>query len=75
MKEYRTTLELDPETSYTYVELGPIPELPLWHCQAHPSRFPFPKEKAAFRFAEAQRYDHPNREVVVATPDGQRFVL
>ncbi|AIK67788.1 hypothetical protein PBI_EQUEMIOH13_72 [Mycobacterium phage Equemioh13] len=75
MKEYRTTLELDPGASYTYVELGPIPELPPWHVQSQPSRWPFPKEKAAFRFAEAHKADHPNREVAVATTDGERFVL
>ncbi|QZE10973.1 hypothetical protein SEA_AGAPE74_74 [Mycobacterium phage Agape74] len=74
MKEYRTTLDHDTGES-TFVELGPIPELPPWHVQSNPSRWPFPKEKAAFRFAEATKADHPNREVVVATPDGERFVL
>ncbi|WXX09778.1 hypothetical protein [Mycobacterium phage MS619] len=74
MKEYRTSIEVEDQGS-TYVELGPIPELPPWHVQSHPSRWPFPKEKAAFRFAEATKADHPNREVVVATPDGERFVL
>ncbi|QTF81494.1 hypothetical protein SEA_TARSUSIV_70 [Mycobacterium phage TarsusIV] len=71
MKEYRTTLDLDPETSYTYVEMGPKPEMPYWHESAQPSRFPFPKEQAAFRFAEAHR--EPGRKVQVITPDGKRF--
>ncbi|AHJ86434.1 hypothetical protein 40AC_71 [Mycobacterium phage 40AC] len=74
MKEYRTEVEQDT-TGSTFVELGPIPELPPWHAQAQPSRWPFPTEKAGFRFAEAHKSDHPNREVVVATTDGQRFVL
>ncbi|AOT27744.1 hypothetical protein SEA_LEVIATHAN_74 [Mycobacterium Phage Leviathan] len=74
MKEYRTTLDHDTGGS-TFVELGPIPELPPWHVQSNPSRWPFPKEKAAFRFAESTKADHPNREVVVVTPDGERFVL
>ncbi|AFV51202.1 hypothetical protein ST20ES_74 [Mycobacterium phage 20ES] len=74
MREYRKTIVTE-ETGSTFVELGPIPELPAWHVQANPSRWPFPKEKAAFRFAEAHKADHPNREVVVATVDGERFVL
>ncbi|QXO13349.1 hypothetical protein SEA_TROOPER_72 [Mycobacterium phage Trooper] len=74
MKEYRTTLDLE-DKGYTYVEMGPIPELPPWHEQSQPSRWPFPSEKAGFRFAEGCKADHPNREVVVATPDGERFVL
>lgn len=75
MNEYRKTLELDKSTDYTFVEMGPIPDLPRWHEQANPSRFPFPTEKAAFRFAERHKADHPAREVAVATPDGERFVL
>ncbi|QGJ87796.1 hypothetical protein SEA_BIANCATRI92_71 [Mycobacterium phage BiancaTri92] len=74
MNEYRKTLDLESKGS-TFVELGPIPELPPWHVQSQPSRWPFPTEKAGFRFAEAHKADHPNREVVVATPDGERFVL
>ncbi|BBC43894.1 hypothetical protein [Mycobacterium phage GS4E] len=64
-----------PGKSYTWVEMGPIPELPPWHVQSNPSRFPFPGEKEAWRFAEGCKTDHPNREVVVATTDGERFVL
>jgi hypothetical protein len=73
MNEYRRTLELDESKGYTYVELGPAPEMPYWHDLAQPSRWPFPTEKAAWLFAEAHKV--PGREVAVATPDGQRFVL
>ncbi|UJD21001.1 hypothetical protein SEA_HARRYHOUDINI_73 [Mycobacterium phage HarryHoudini] len=65
MKEYRTTLELDPETSYTYVELGPVEGMPAWHCLAQPSRWPFPTPESAQRFASAARGRHPGREVTV----------
>lgn len=75
MNEYRKTLELDPETSYTNVEMGPVPGMPLWHHLSQPSRYPFPTEKAGFRFAETNKARHPEREVVVATADGERFVL
>ncbi|AIW02964.1 hypothetical protein PBI_LARENN_69 [Mycobacterium phage Larenn] len=74
MKKYRTTLDLE-DKGCTFVEMGPIHELPPWHVQAQPSRWPFPTEKAGFRFANNAKADHPNREVVVATPDGERFVL
>ncbi|UJD21171.1 hypothetical protein SEA_SORORFAGO_74 [Mycobacterium phage SororFago] len=73
MNEYRTTLELDPETRYSFVEMGPKPGMPHWHEQAHPGRFAFPTEKAAFRFAESHR--EPGRKVQVLTPDGKRFDL
>lgn len=75
LPEYRKTIDLDPNTDYTFVELGPIPELPSWHQQSNPSRFPFPTESAAFTFAKNTKYDHPNRQVVVATTDGKRFEL
>ncbi|QGJ90214.1 hypothetical protein PBI_SHEAKEIRA_68 [Mycobacterium phage SheaKeira] len=71
MDEYRKTLDLDAETSYTWVELGPKPDVPLWHHLASPSRYPFPKENAAFRFAEAHKT--PGRKVQVLTTDGQRI--
>ncbi|QGH80634.1 hypothetical protein SEA_RAHALELUJAH_74 [Mycobacterium phage Rahalelujah] len=71
IKEYRTTLDLDPDTEYTYVEMGPKPDMPLWHHLAQPSRYPFPKEAAAFRFAEAHK--EPGRKIQVKTPDGNRF--
>lgn len=75
MKEYRKSIELDPDTSYSFVEMGPIPELPSWHEQSNPSRYPFPTEKAAFTFAHSHKALHPNREVAVATPDGERFQI
>ncbi|UJD20909.1 hypothetical protein SEA_ZIMMER_71 [Mycobacterium phage Zimmer] len=75
MNEYRTTVDLDPETRYSFVEMGPVPEMPLWHHLAQPTRFPFPSERAAFRFAESNKAQHPRREVRVATPDGKRFEL
>ncbi|QFG04645.1 hypothetical protein PBI_KEZIACHARLES14_71 [Mycobacterium phage Keziacharles14] len=73
MQEYRTTLELDPETQYTYVEMGPKPDVPLWHHLASPSRYPFPKESAAFRFAEAHK--EPGRKIHVLTTDGERIEI
>ncbi|ASR86170.1 hypothetical protein SEA_BOBSWAGET_65 [Mycobacterium phage BobSwaget] len=72
MQEYRTTIEVE-DTGKTYVELGPAPEMPHWHPLSQPSRWPFPSEQAAWRFAEAHKV--PGREVVVSTSDGKRFVL
>ncbi|ATN92201.1 hypothetical protein SEA_TIPSYTHETREX_72 [Mycobacterium phage TipsytheTRex] len=72
-KEYRKTLDLNPETSYTYVEMGPIPDMPSWHIQAQPSRFPFPTPEAALRFAQAAAVRDPGRDVVIAYPDGRRW--
>lgn len=72
-ESYRRELELDPEASYTYVELGPRPTLHAWHTLSEPTRYPFPTEQAAFRFAENHR--EPGRRVRVITPDGNRFDL
>ncbi|AOT24809.1 hypothetical protein KIP54_gp30 [Mycobacterium phage JewelBug] len=47
--------------------------MPYWHHLAQPSRWPFPSESAAFRFAEAHKV--PGRDVAVLTHDGERFVL
>ncbi|AEJ93360.1 hypothetical protein SEA_SUPERCALLIE99_71 [Mycobacterium phage SuperCallie99] len=47
--------------------------MPYWHHLAQPSRWPFPSESAAFRFAEAHKV--PGRDVAVLTRDGERFVL
>ncbi|AUV62026.1 hypothetical protein KIV63_gp18 [Mycobacterium phage SWU2] len=74
MNTYRTSVDLDGDT-YTYVEMGPVPGMPLWHHLSQPSRWPFPKEQAAFRFAETAKGSHPQRDVVVITPDRKRFVL
>ncbi|APC43218.1 hypothetical protein KI248_gp31 [Mycobacterium phage Phaded] len=72
MKEYRKRLEpIDSDSSYTYVEMGPKPDMPPWHEQAHPSRFPFPNNDAALRFART--HAEPGREVVIAYPDGRRW--
>ncbi|AMW64423.1 hypothetical protein SEA_SMELLYB_74 [Mycobacterium phage SmellyB] len=73
IKEYRKEIELDLNQGYTFVELGPAPEMPYWHHLAQPSRWPFPSESAAFRFAEAHKV--PGRDVAVLTRDGERFVL
>ncbi|AAC18510.1 hypothetical protein SEA_LAKES_75 [Mycobacterium phage Lakes] len=73
MKEYRKTLDLSTGTSYTYVELGPIPDMPKWHQSAQPSRWPFPTPEAAFRFARAHSEERPDREVIIAYPDGRRW--
>ncbi|QAY14239.1 hypothetical protein SEA_HEXAMO_73 [Mycobacterium phage Hexamo] len=73
IKEYRKEIELDLNQGYTFVELGLAPEMPAWHHLAQPSRWPFPSENAAFRFAEAHKV--PGRDVAVLTRDGERFVL
>jgi len=73
MQEYRTTTELNPETEHTFVEMGPIPDLPAWHQQAQPSRFPFPTKEAALRFARTHSERDPGRKVVIAYPDGRRW--
>lgn len=65
MKEYRTTLDLDPETKYSYVEMGPIEGMPAWHEQSQPSRYPFPTPEAAERFAASHRAQYPGREINV----------
>ncbi|AHG23857.1 hypothetical protein CH25_gp29 [Mycobacterium phage EagleEye] len=65
MKEYRKSVDLDPDLDYTYVELGPVDGRPAWHPQAHPSRWPFPTPEAAQRFADGVRAEYPGREVVV----------
>ncbi|AXH48841.1 hypothetical protein SEA_STEAMY_67 [Mycobacterium phage Steamy] len=73
MTEYRKNL---PEVGGTYnVELGGLPELPLWHPQAHPNRWPFPNAEAAERFANARKSERPDREVAILTPGGSRRVL
>ncbi|ASZ75237.1 hypothetical protein PBI_MISSWHITE_71 [Mycobacterium phage MissWhite] len=73
MKTHKKTLDLSSESEYTFVEMGPIPDLPPWHQQSHPSRFPFPTPEAAQRFAQAAAVRHPGREVVIAYPDGRRW--
>ena len=76
MKEFRRDIEHKPDSEYLWVELGVIPELPPWHLQAtSSSRYPFPTEQAAFRFANNVKAEYPNRDVAVLTIDGERFVL
>ncbi|QJD50277.1 hypothetical protein SEA_IWOKEUPLIKEDIS_74 [Mycobacterium phage Iwokeuplikedis] len=53
------------------MEMGPKPDMPSWHEQSKPSRFPFPSPDAALRFARA--HDEPGREVIIAYPDGRRW--
>ncbi|QBJ01156.1 hypothetical protein PBI_ARISSANAE_71 [Mycobacterium phage Arissanae] len=60
-----------PGKEYTWVEMGPRPDMPLWHHLAQPARYPFAKEAAAFRFAEAHK-EH-GRKIQVKTTDGNRF--
>lgn len=67
MNEYRTTIELDAETRYYWVELGPIPGYPDWHVQSKPSRYPFPAPQAAGRFADSHRKMWPGRSIEVLT--------
>ncbi|QBP30549.1 hypothetical protein SEA_CHARM_68 [Mycobacterium phage Charm] len=64
-----------PGKSYTWVEMGPAPNMPLWHHLAQPARYPFPKENAAFRFAESHKGRHPGRKIQVLTTDGQRIEI
>ncbi|AFQ97374.1 hypothetical protein FGG47_gp28 [Mycobacterium phage Rebeuca] len=73
MTEYRKGIALDTETEYHHVEMGPIPGLPSWHTSAQPSRWPFPSLTAATRFAQAHKAKEPQREVVIAYPDGRRW--
>ncbi|AOZ61310.1 hypothetical protein SEA_DARTHPHADER_70 [Mycobacterium phage DarthPhader] len=75
MNEYRKTIDLDPETRSTFVELGPVPGFPPWHFAAQPARYPFPSEKAGFTFANSEKSRHPGRKVMVVTTDGKRFEL
>ncbi|QBP31088.1 hypothetical protein SEA_REFUGE_70 [Mycobacterium phage Refuge] len=73
MNEYRKNL--DPVSGSTHVELGPLPELPLWHTSAHPSRWPFPSEESARKFAEARKAERPDRTVAIVSPSGGRTEL
>lgn len=76
MNEHRTEIPLDPEVSYSYVEMGPTPNSPLWHQDIYNrSRYAFPTEQAAFRFANHERGRHPGRTIIVITNDGERFVI
>lgn len=61
MKEYRRDVVHAPDSEYHWVELGPIPGLPEWHLQSGLNRYPFPKEHAAFRFAENAKATYPGR--------------
>lgn len=70
MKEYRKTIELNDD-DYLFVELGPKPGVPAWHCQSSPSRYPFPDEAAATQFARAHKIEDPSRDVVLRLPDGR----
>lgn len=75
LAEYRKTIELDPDTKYHWVQLGPIPGLPDWHVQSQPSRWPFPTPEAAMRFAKAHKERDPLREVAVASLGGETIFL
>lgn len=74
MKEYRKTLDLDSEKSYTYVSMGPIPGQPPWHQELYAEQtYPFPTEDAALTFARTHKAKDPGREVVIEYPDGHRW--
>ena len=75
MKEYRRDVEHKPDNEYHWVILGPLPEVPPWHLQSEPTRYPFPTDTAAFRFAENNKATYPGRSVEVLTIDGERFVI
>lgn len=75
MKEFRRDIDHGPESRFHWVVLGPIPELPAWHTQSEETRYPFPTDKAAFRFADNVKATYPQRTVEVHTVDGERFVL
>ncbi|WKW87284.1 hypothetical protein SEA_CHARGERPOWER_69 [Mycobacterium phage Chargerpower] len=64
-----------PGVDYTWVEMGPVPEMPLWHHLTQPSRYPFPTERAAFQFANTEKGKRPDRKVRVLTTDGERIEL
>ncbi len=73
MNEYRKDIPLSTETEYTWVHLGPIPDMPAWHTELYAHQaYPFPTEAAAFRFANSHRTD---RKVWVVTTDGRKFEL
>jgi hypothetical protein len=73
MTEYRKGL--GPITGSHNVELGALPDKPDWHEQAHPSRWPFPTEESAVKFAEARKAERPDRDVVIVYPGGGRREL
>lgn len=76
MNEYRKDIPLSTETVYHWVHLGHIPGMPAWHEDLYAkSAYPFPTEKAAFRFAENNKATYPGRQVWVVTGDGERFEL
>ncbi|ASR77177.1 hypothetical protein KIV66_gp70 [Mycobacterium phage MyraDee] len=67
MKEYRTGIVLDPESTYWYVEMGVLNHL------NGASRYPFPTEHAAIRFAAAHKRRAPHRAITVRYPDGREL--
>ncbi|BBC43629.1 hypothetical protein PBI_AN9_75 [Mycobacterium phage AN9] len=73
MSEYRKTIELDASSEYTFVELGPIEDMPKWHHAAQPSRWPFPTPEAALQFARGESERHQREYVIIAYPDGRRW--
>lgn len=62
LNEYRKEIKHGPDSTYFWVELGPIPGYPDWHIQSEAIRYPFPTAEAAERFAAA--HQSPGREVV-----------
>ncbi|AVP41918.1 hypothetical protein SEA_JSQUARED_76 [Mycobacterium phage Jsquared] len=73
-REYRKTLDLDPDSTYTYVEMGPVPDKPKWHQELYASqKYPFPTPEAARLFAQSEAVRHPGREIVIEFADGRRW--
>jgi len=61
-----------------FVEMGPKPAVegvptPSWHPLYTPSRHPFPSWPAALAFAKHHKSLDPDRDVVIALPDGRRW--
>jgi hypothetical protein len=66
MDQYRRTLSLDPGRDYFYVNMGPVSD------GSDPSRYAFPTDTSAVRFAETHKRLRPEREIAVDYPDGSR---
>ena len=75
LKEYRKEITHDPDTTYAWVELGPIPGKPDWHQQSKRSSFPFPTNTAAALFATNNKAEYPDRQVALVHLDGHRVEI
>jgi hypothetical protein len=71
MNEYRKSIPLATGTPYWFVDMGPIPDKPVWHQQLYAyGSYAFPTPEAATRFAVTHKSTDPGRSVGVRHPDG-----